>query len=62
VGARVELDKVADLVTVKVTYDPITEEELATGRTDWPKWVMREAQKKLKELRRGKSQPPQVDG
>lgn len=61
-SGRVELGKVSDLISVTVTYDPITEEELATGRVDWPKWVMHEAQKKLKELRRGKSLPPQVDG
>ena len=61
-GAKVELDKIANLVTVKVTYEPITEEELAVGRVDWPKWLMREAQKQLKEMRRGKSLPPQSDG
>jgi len=60
VGAKVELDKTANLVTVKVTYEPITEEELQMGRVDWPKWLMREAQKQLKELRRGKSLPPQA--
>jgi hypothetical protein len=62
VGAKIELDNLGGLITVTVTYEPITEEELATGRVDWPKWLMREAQKKLKEWRRGKSSTPQADG
>lgn len=60
-GCKVELTKIACLISVKVIqkgkppmeYSVVSEEELRLGRVDWPKWLMRMAQKKLKEHKAG---------
>lgn len=60
-GAKVELDRIANLITVRVRhagkppedFAQVTEEELRLGRVPWPRWLMRMAQKKLKEHAKG---------
>lgn len=62
-GCKVKLDRIANLVTVSVLRDgkpeeqctPVTEDELRKGYVAWPRWLMRMAQKMLKEHDKKKS-------